>query len=199
MSLLPPAPIMSSDERSLRPLEHASVAEFCDEQHRRVVHVIFGIVGDRNVAEDLAQETFVRVYLHWDRVQLADSPHAWVARVASNLANSWWRRRYAEARANRRHGDAPSEAAVVETADNIAVRVAVASLPGRQRTVISLRYFGGLSVAETASAMRCREGTVKSLTSKAMSHLRAALEDGCGTAGPRQNVHQHGGAPKCRP
>ncbi len=80
------------------------VASFCDAEHVRIVRVVFGIVGDRHVAEDLAQETFVRVYLHWERVQAADSPQAWTARVATNLANSWWRRRYAEARANRRHG-----------------------------------------------------------------------------------------------
>jgi RNA polymerase sigma-70 factor (sigma-E family) len=153
------------------------VAAFCDAEHVRVVGIVYGIVGDRDIAEDIAQETFVRVYLHWERVRSADSPQAWTARVASNLANSWWRRRYAEYRANGRHGIDPDEDAGDETADRLAVRRAVAGLPRRQRTVIALRYMGGLSVAETALAMRCREGTVKSLTSKAMSQLRTHFVD----------------------
>lgn len=176
---------INADELTPRPLAVGSIAAFCDGEHRRIVHIVYGIVGDRYVAEDLAQETFVRVYLNWDRVQAAENPHAWTARVATNLANSWWRRRYAEARANRRHGVGSAETGDLEPADRLVVRRAVASLPRRQRTVISLRYFGGLSVADTAIAMRCREGTVKSLTSKAMSHLRTHFADEAGSRPPR--------------
>lgn len=168
---------MTADEPAREPVASPSLAAFCEGEHVRIVRVVYGIVGDRHVAEDLAQETFVRVHLHWERVQAAECPRAWTARVAANLANSWWRRRYAEGRANRRHGVDPRERGGVEPADRLAVQAAVASLPRRQRTVISLRYFGGLSVAETAVAMRCREGTVKSLTSKAMSHLRTHFAD----------------------
>jgi RNA polymerase sigma factor (sigma-70 family) len=55
----------------------------------------------------------------------------------------------------------------------VAVRAAVAALPPRQRAAIVLRYFADLSVRVTAAVMGCAEGTVKALTSKAISALRA--------------------------
>jgi len=148
---------------------------FSDRHHLRVVAVVAGLVGDRHVAEDLAQEAFLRLHLHWDRVQHLANPEAWLYRVASNLANSWWRRRFAERRANRRHGPGATASYEPDHADVLAVRAAVAALPTRQRTVVVLRYFGGCSVAEAAEAMRCREGTVKSLTHRATHALRTSL------------------------
>jgi RNA polymerase sigma-70 factor (ECF subfamily) len=167
----------SSDAAARKPdddIDPALVA-FCDQHHAWLVKLIAGIVADRHVAEDLAQEAFLRVHLHWDRLDRSDAPRAWLTRVAVNLANSWWRRRYAETRANRRHDDGRATSTVTETARAVAVRAAVASLPRRQRSAVALRYFGGMSVAETAAIMRCREGTVKSLTSKGLTVLRHQL------------------------
>lgn len=152
------------------------LVQFCDEHQARVMAMIVGIVSDRHVAEDLTQETFLRVYLQWNRVQLMSSPGPWVTRVACNLANSWWRRRYAEHRANRRHAGSPRGPTPAEPADVLAVRAAVSALPPRQRTAIVMRYFGGLSVEDTATAMHCRTGTVKSLTHRATNALRVALD-----------------------
>ena len=75
-----------------------------------------------------------------------------------------------------RHRSGFAAAASVEETDSatvIAVRVAVARLPQRQRTALVLRYFADLSVAETAEAMRCPEGTVKTLTRQAILALRS--------------------------
>jgi RNA polymerase sigma factor (sigma-70 family) len=100
--------------------------------------------------------------------------------VAINLANSYFRRRAAETRAKRRlldrqRVDAP---AGVDPAAAIAIRTAVASLPRRQRTALVLRYYADLPVHDVASAMGCPEGTVKSLTSKAIASLRQELQIG---------------------
>jgi DNA-directed RNA polymerase specialized sigma24 family protein len=63
-----------------------------------------------------------------------------------------------------------------ETADAVALREAVVSFPSRQRAALVLRYYGGLSVAETAENLGCAEGTVKSLTSRAIDGLRDRLD-----------------------
>lgn len=147
------------------------LAAFVHQEHRRLVGLLALQVGRITVAEELAQDALIRLCEHWPRVRHMADRRSWLNRVAINLANSWWRRRYAERRANRRHG--PGELVDEHTtADVIAVREAVAALPPRQRTVIALRFYEQMSVAETAAQMRCAEGTVKSLTHKALTRLR---------------------------
>ena len=124
------------------------------------------------MAEELAQDTLVRVVRDWRKVKKMDSPEAWVHRVAVNLANSFFRRRAAEVRANKRLAAEPEQVMAPAKADDVALRQAVAALPRRQKTALVLRYFAGLSVRETAETMTCPEGTVKTLTHKAISTLR---------------------------
>ncbi len=62
---------------------------------------------------------------------------------------------------------------VVDPAEGIAIRDAVAGLPERQRATIVARFYLGLSVAETAEHLGCAEGTVKAATSQALDRLRS--------------------------
>ena len=153
-----------------------ALAELCRREHVRLVGLLALYVGDRGIAEDLAQETLVRLHQHWSRVQDMASPRAWISSVGLNLARSWLRRHYAEQRANRKVGFRPTEGLDPEPADVLAVRAAVAALPGRQRAALVLRYYGGLSVEETAEALGCSTGTVKSHTHRAISALRAKFD-----------------------
>jgi RNA polymerase sigma-70 factor (sigma-E family) len=155
-----------------------SVEDFCRDIHGELVAGLSLHTGSLDVAEDLAQQTLLTVWRHWRKVRAADNPRAWAWRVALNAATSHHRRRRLWAR----HGDGPvtsrppsdEEAALV-------VRDAVAALPGRQRSVLVLRYFVDLSVAETASVLGVAEGTVKATAHQALERLRpvltTALED----------------------
>lgn len=147
------------------------LASFCESEHRRLVGLLALYVGDRTTAQELAQDAFTRLCEHWPRVKDMANRRAWLTKVAMNLARSWFRRKAAERRAYRRHdsGDDPHP---TDRASVIAVREAVAELPERQRTALVLRYFAELPVAETAQAMSCAEGTVKSLTHRAIRTLR---------------------------
>jgi RNA polymerase sigma factor (sigma-70 family) len=151
---------------------------FCVEIHPQLVGALTFSLGDQAVAEELAQEVLVRVWQHWDEVGAYASPRSWAFRVAYNLANSGLRRRGAERRARARLG-APTDVDVDggAWADCLAVRDAVTALPHRQRTAVVLRYFVGLSVDEAAAAMACPDGTVKSLTHRAIAQLRTVLGD----------------------
>jgi RNA polymerase sigma factor (sigma-70 family) len=60
--------------------------------------------------------------------------------------------------------------------DALVIRAALLKLPPRQRSAVVLRYYGDLSVDETAEVMDCAPGTVKALTSQAMASLRSLLE-----------------------
>lgn len=154
------------------------LASFCEVMYPRLVGALVLRIGDRDAAEDLAQEALCRVCERWSQVRAMDRPEGWVFTVAFNLSRSWWRRSAVALRARARMAhELPSEAATDDLTTHAWVRDAVAALPARQRDVIVLRYFAGLSVAETATAMRCAEGTVKSLTSKASAGLRLRLTD----------------------
>jgi len=152
------------------------LAALTRELYPRLVGMLALYLGDRHVAEDLAQETLIRLHQHWSKVRQHPSPTAWASRVALNLARSWWRRREAERRANRKATDQPDRPQH-DQADALAVVAAVGALPGRQRAVVVLRFYQGLSVRETAAALSCSEGTVKSLTSQAVAALRRDFHD----------------------
>lgn len=148
--------------------------EFCAEIRDRLVGSLTLYCGDRAVAEELAQDALVRTWEHWSRVRTMDAPEAWTFRTATNLANSWYRRRAAERRAKERlrgqrtaHHD-PPDGSTAEV-----VRAAVAALPPKQRAVVIARFFLDLSVDQTATALGCAPGTVKATTSHAVARLRA--------------------------
>lgn len=103
-----------------------------------------------------------------------DAPGAWVHRAAINLANRHFRRQRIARAALRRHTAGTSGVhRDGDVAEAVAVRAAVAALPGRQRTALVLRYYSDLPVAEVARTMGCAEGTVKALTHKAVRALRS--------------------------
>lgn len=149
-------------------------AWLCAELEPRLIGALTLYCGDRFVAEELAQETLVRVLDRWPEVQQLTSPSAWAHRVAINLANSRFRRLRAERRAHQRLGARAERDNGVDVAAHIAVREAVTRLPRRQRTALVLRYFADLPVAEVAALMDCSPGTVKSLTHHAIDALRRA-------------------------
>ncbi len=150
------------------------VESFVEAIRPRLVGSLTLYCGDRQAAEDLAQEALVRAWMKWRKVGRMNSPEAWTYRTAFNLARSWGRRGQAERRAvghlaDRDRGVAMSDG---DSTDVIAVADAVGSLAPRQRTAIICRYYLGLGVDEAADAMGCRPGMVKALTSQGIDRLR---------------------------
>ncbi len=149
------------------------VVEFCGRMRPRLVGALSLYCGDRGVAEELAQETLIRVWDRWAQVAAMAAPEAWTNRVAFNLANSLLRRRGAErralARAKLRTDDRYDNP---DTPARMAALAALAALPARQRTAILLRYYVDLSVTQAADVMGCAPGTVKALTHGAIATLR---------------------------
>jgi RNA polymerase sigma factor (sigma-70 family) len=155
-------------------------AAFCRRLHPVLLGGLTLHCRDRAVAEEVTQETLVRVWERWSTVRTSRSPEAWAWRVALNLTASRFRRRAVEQRAQAR---LETQAAVAasdappDEADRLAVRAAVADPPERQRAALVLRFYADLSIVQTAEALRCAEGTVKSLTNKAVAGLRRRLDD----------------------
>ena len=149
-------------------------AAFCAEEHPRLVGALSLYCGDRLLAEELAQDALAKACRDWRKVHRMGAPGAWTHRVAMNLANSYFRRAAAGARARRRleREQGVSGDSGLDSAAALDIRSAVASLPRRQRTALILRYYLDLPVRDVAAAMDCPEGTVKTLTRKAIESLR---------------------------
>lgn len=156
----------------------AGAEAFCAEQFPRLAGGLALYIGDRAVAEELAQEALLRACTRWERVSRLQSPEGWVWRIGLNLATSTLRRRAAERRARRRM-DAPEASRIEEgpatSDDGLAIQQLLGSLPPRQRKALLLRFYADLSVEETAQRMRVTPDAVRSLTKRAVASMRHAL------------------------
>lgn len=126
------------------------------------------LTQDRAAAEELAQDAFTQMFATWGR---AANPDAYLRTTLVNRCNNWRRR------ARVREAKLPLVASIGRvdfTVDELAD--AVAALPFRQRAVIVLRYYGGLSESEIGAALGCRNGTVKSLASRGLASLERVIE-----------------------
>jgi RNA polymerase sigma-70 factor (ECF subfamily) len=157
--------------------EMSDFGEFCEVQYPRLVGALRLQVGDDGVAEELAQESLARACRDWATVRDLDSPASWVFRVAFNLANSHLRRLVIERKAhNGMRRTASARTTTRQPEDGLLVRDALRRLPRRSRTVLILRYYVDLPVAEVARLMRCPESTVKTLARRGLQKLREQPE-----------------------
>lgn len=136
------------------------------------------LTGDRDRAEDLVQGALVRTHRHWSRIRRDGAPEAYVRKVMINLNTDWWRRLGSRERrvtwvSEEIGGLAADAYTVVELRDELwgALRL----LPPRMRAALVLRYFEDLSEAETAAALGCSLGSVKSQCSRGLARLRLSL------------------------
>ena len=144
--------------------------------YRSAYRVAFRLLGGREEAADLAQEACARAYSRWNRVGGLDSPEAWVARVAGNLAIDAQRRRQTAARQNATNPAANLVAAVAPVGERVDLHRALLALPRRQRQVVLLRFVADLPEAAVAAALGCSVGTVKAHASRGLATLRSILE-----------------------
>jgi RNA polymerase sigma-70 factor (sigma-E family) len=142
-----------------------------------LVRTGYALTADWDLAEQLAQEAYLRLWRRWRWLADPQAAPAYLQRTVVNLSRETIRRRVIERRAlGRRRAD---ERVVMppDSAAAVALRKAMAGLPARKRECVALRYLLGLSEAETADALGISVGTVKSQTYKGLRMLRDQLAD----------------------
>jgi RNA polymerase sigma-70 factor (ECF subfamily) len=164
-----------------------AMADLYDRYSRVAYSVILRIVRDSGVAEDLTQETFLRV---WNRASAFDSEKGalgpWLLAVARNRAIDYLRStdgRLARVAHEMNETEAPVlfanlETELVSSDQARRVREALTTLNDNQRSVIELAYFEGLSQSEMAEKLGQPLGTVKTWVRAALKKLRGELESG---------------------
>ena len=146
-------------------------AEFVLARQSALLRTAYLLTGQAQDAEDLVQTTLIKVVPQWRRIR--DDPEPYVRRVLVNENISRWRRR----RWREQTTDVLPDVLVHEPdgAELIAVRDALRSLAPRQRAVLVLRYYEGLSEAEIAATLGIAPGTVKSQARDGLARLRESL------------------------
>ena len=146
--------------------------------HKMVVGVSYRTCGDAVLAEDIAQETFIRAWTKLSMYRPEGSFRGWLCRIAANLTIDALRRQKPtvelESRTFEASGDGP-EAAALRDERAAAVREAIAKLPLHSRMALVLREYEGLSYREIADALGIPLGTVKSRLNDARHRLKAEL------------------------
>lgn len=169
-------------------------AQLMRRYERPLFNYLARMLGNGAEAEDMFQETFLRVHTHLDRFREGAPFRPWVYRIATNLCRDrlrYWRRRPqvsldaassatpdAPALADRlpaREADPEAAASAAETAARL--EAAVAGLSAKHRAVFLMARYEGLPYAEIANALRVPVGTVKSRMNTAVKELLAALKE----------------------
>lgn len=159
----------------MQPSDVDSLELFLAERGRPLLRTAKLLTGSQEAAEDLLQAALERLLKHWKKID--GDPEGYLRRTLYNLAADGWRRRTTSIAGLRRlragqagGAGSPAPTELVDLRDAL-VRLML-RLPARQRTVLVLRYWEGLTEAEIAEQLGCPVGTVKSAASRGMARLR---------------------------
>lgn len=174
--------------------DQAAFSQLVASYKDRLIGVFSHLLHDQDVAEDLAQEVFLRVYKARERYEPTAKFSTWIFRIANNLASNTRRNRGRrkevplDVRDSGPLGSRPEEKMLAEKSGMMptrqiakrelqdVVRQALATLNERQRMAVMLHKFEGMSYADIGQAMEMTVPAVKSLLSRARENLRDALE-----------------------
>lgn len=147
----------------------ADFATFVEPYLPKMFHLAERLAGSA-YRDDVVQEALINAWTKRAQFDPArGSLGGWLMAIVADQARKSWRRRLSRFARPPADPDPSPE-------DHADIQRAVGALPPRQRLAVDCHYFAGLTVAETATVMRCSEGTVKSTLADARARLRPALE-----------------------
>ena len=171
---------MASDEELMRAVgqgDERALASLVERYAVRIHAFLTRVTGDRDDADDLLQDTWMRVARGARGFDAPRLVRPWLYGIAVNLARDLHRRRAVRLRAVQ-HGNvgARESAPIFRPVERIDMRERLTRLPERLREVLLMRYFDGLDEAEMAEALGIPRGTVKSRLHGALRELRRNWE-----------------------
>lgn len=168
--------------------DDASFAILLDRYRGPVIHFIYRMIQNHPVAEELAQEVFLRVYRSRSTYEPAAKFTTWLFRIATHLALNWLRdgkhEKSQERLDDNEAGEAPRdvidrkpsvEQKLVNRARMEEIRRAIAELPEKQRAAVLMHKYEEMDYSQIAKVLNCSESAVKSMLFRAYETLRAKL------------------------
>lgn len=153
----------------------AAYVEFVAARQAHLRRIAYAVCGNWHDADDLLQTALTKLYLAWPRVRRTGSEEAYVRRVIVRANIDAHRRRTARPERPGLDGHDRAAPAGLAPDERSALFDALQGLPEKQRKVVVLRHWLGLSVEETAVELGISAGTVKSHSSRAMAKLQTVL------------------------
>lgn len=165
----------------VRPDSTMLVADLFEQHHPEVFAYLYRLVGDREWAHDLCQETFLRLFRARRRLLQVENQRAWIYRIATNVALNALKRRRRFAWLPWRNADAAHLTEFDPTApvdQRLAIERALAQLPPGYRAPLLLHSHYGFSVREVAEALGISRGAVKTRLYRAREMFRKVYQGG---------------------
>jgi RNA polymerase sigma-70 factor (sigma-E family) len=156
--------------------------EFAREQLPGLVGFAAALTGDRQLAQDLVQDTMVRAFLKWSRVAAAERPDLYLRRMVIN-GHLTWRQRWYQRTVHPVAEMTDEPTTVVgdptgQVADRDELTALLAGLGRQQRAAIVLRFYEDRDDDEIAEALGCAPATVRGYISRGLAALRIRMRDG---------------------
>ena len=169
----------------MRDEDDSSYRDFVAARMPHLRRIAYLVCGDWHLAEDAVSIAFAKLYVNWHRVREVQHLDAYartaVLRSVIDERRRPWRRERAQGDWTM-VVDRPGPDAADGVHDRMVLLDALRALPRGRRAVLVLRYYEGLSVEETAEALGCSVGNVKSQTARGLAALRDAFPAGYSTA-----------------
>jgi RNA polymerase sigma-70 factor (sigma-E family) len=167
----------------VRAADNDDFSVFVAASARRLLRSAYLITGDLTEAEDLLQTALERAFRRWPTIRRAEVPEAYVRRIVVTTAiNGSRKRRLSSSPLDEDLLPGRLDPAVEGLPGRAELLACVRELPAGQRAVLVLRYFDDLTEAETARALGCSIGTVKSQHARALARLRELVPRETGSA-----------------
>lgn len=182
---------MSHSERAALPADRSEAIEILMEEYgTKVLHLAYYYLKDRHLAEDVAQEVFVKAYRNWNSFRGESSAYTWLYKITVNLCrdkarSAWWRRLVPTDEPRSAHdglelstSEEDPETAAVLSDEKDRLMEHVMKLPENYREAIVLYYYQDLSTVEIAQVTGQNENTIKTRLFRARAMLKEQLQKG---------------------
>lgn len=171
--------------------DRAAFGDLVQRYERRLIRVILRFVQDEELARDLAQETFLRVYERLDQFDPSRRFGPWLFRIGVNLTLDYLRKRKRRGRwslFSERSSDRPPDPGVADPRVALdlsqEVKVVLEQIPDKYRSVLVLRDLEGFSTSEIAAIMNRKEATIRWRLAEARNRFQRLWMKRIGNAPP---------------
>jgi RNA polymerase sigma-70 factor, ECF subfamily len=164
----------------LRRGDQTAAEALVDRYYERIYLFMRAVGHDRQISEDLTQETFMRAWNHIGQLRDGKALNGWLFRIAANVSRLYWRRRKGAGLAALEDIDVPLGGpngldGASGREECVRVRAAVTRLPRKLQQAIVLHYIEQLTISEAADVAGVRQGTLKSRLNRGLTALRKEI------------------------